>query len=125
MGKKPLWGIGHKTKVSVFDNVMGEYKKITKVDINFPKYCHFFISEIIDSLERNDISNPGDELDLEIETSEHPYCYEAFELIVRTFERKGYDSRIPTFHMEKKDGQKVYTYKWTFKKLANVNDLPF
>ncbi len=126
MGKKPLWGIGHKTKVSVFlGKVMGEYKKITKEDVDFPRYCHFFIKEIIESLDEYDIKDPGDELDLEIETSQHPYCYEAFELVVRTFERKGYDVRIPTFHMVKRDGTKFYTYKWKFRKLPNVEDLPF
>jgi len=104
---------------------MGEYKKITKEDIDFPNYCFFFIKEIIESLEEYDITNPGDELSLELETSEHPYCYEAFELIVRTFERKGFSTRIPTFHLVKKDGVKTYTYNWKFTKLPNANDLPF
>ena len=104
---------------------MGEYKKITKEDVDFPRYCHFFLKEIIESLDEYDIKDPGDELDLEIETSQHPYCYEAFELVVRTFERRGYDVRIPTFHMEKRDGTKFYTYKWKFRKLPNLEDLPF
>ena len=86
---------------------MGEYKKITKEDVDFPRYCHFFIKEIIESLDEYDIKDPGD------------------ELVVRTFERRGYDVRIPTFHMEKRDGTKFYTYKWKFRKLPNVEDLPF
>ena len=94
---------------------MGEYKKITKEDVDFPRYCHFFIKEIVESLDEYDIK----------ETSQYPYCYEAFELVVRTFERKGYDVRIPNFHMDKRDGTKFYTYKWNFRKLPNVEDLPF
>ena len=45
---------------------MGEYKKTTKEDIDFPNYCFFFIKEINESLEENDITNPGDELTLEL-----------------------------------------------------------
>ena len=104
---------------------MGEYKKITKEDVDFPRYCYFFIKEIIESLDEYDIKDPGDELDLELETSQYPYCYEAFDLVMRTFERKGYESKIPTFHMVKKDGLKTYIYKWKFKKLPDVEDLPF
>lgn len=101
------------------------YKKTTKEDIDFPRYCHFFIKEIFESLEENEIENPGDELELVLETSRYPYCYEAFELVVRTLERKGFESRIPTFHLEKQDGEKTYIYKWNIKKLPNMDDLPF
>lgn len=101
------------------------YKKTTKEDIDFPRYCHFFIKEILESLEENEIENPGDELELVLETSQYPYCYEAFELVVRTLERKGFESRIPTFHLKKQDGEKVYIYKWKIKKLPSADDLPF
>ena len=104
---------------------MGEYKKTTKEDIDFPNYCFFCIKEINESLEENDITNPGDELTLELETSEHPYCYEAFELLVRTFERKGFSTGIPNFQLTNKDGVKTYIYKWKITKLPNVDDLPF
>ena len=104
---------------------MGEYKKITKEDIDFPNYCFFFIKKINESLEEYDITNPGDELSLEIETSDYPYCYEAFELITRTFERKGYSMKIPTFHLVKKDEMKMYIYKWKISKLPNADSLPF
>lgn len=126
MEKTPYGALVIKQKYPFFkDNVMGEYKKITKEDVDFPRYCHFFIKEIVESLDEYDIKDPGDELELEIETSQYPYCYEAFELVVRTFERKGYDVRIPNFHMDKRDGTKFYTYKWNFRKLPNVEDLPF
>ena len=103
----------------------GEYKKITKEDVDFPDYCYFFIKEIKESLEEEEIKDPGDELELELDTPDHPYCYEAFELIVKTFQRKGYDIRIPTYHLEKEDGIKHYIYKWKIKKLPNVDNLPF
>lgn len=111
--------------ISFKKNVMGEYKKITKEDIDFPNYCLFFIKEIIDSLEEYDIKNPGDELSLEIETTQHPYCYDAFELIAKTFNRKGYDMKIPTFKLKNENGIKTYTYKWKILKIQDSYDLPF
>lgn len=105
---------------------MSEYRKITKEDIDFPNYCFFFIREIQDSLVEKEIKNPGDELSLEIETSQHPYCYDAFELIARTFTRKGFSINIPSFHLtKKKDNTKVYTYKWKIIKRAIDDGLPF
>lgn len=103
---------------------MGNYHKVTKNNIDFPKYCYYFISEIIDSLEENEIENPGDELSLEIETPQHPYCYDAMELIVRTLQRKGYSTRIPNFSMKIIDGVKNYIYTWKIIKTSN-DGLPF
>lgn len=103
----------------------GEYKKITKEDIDFPRYCHFFIKEIDESLKENEINNPGDELDLEIETSTYPYCYEGFELVKKSFERKHFQINIPTFTTKMEDGVKYYIYKWTIRKLSKIDDLPF
>lgn len=102
------------------------YKKITRDDVDLPRYCFFFISEIQDSLDEHDIKDPGDELELTIETSSHPYCYDAFALVVKAFERKGYQTRIPTFKVEKgEDESKLYVYKWNLKKLNPCDDLPF
>ena len=102
----------------------GEYKKITKEDVDFPDYCYFFIKEIKESLEENEIVNPGDELELELETYDHPYCYEAFALVAKTFGRMGYRMAIPTFVTKKVNGIKQYTYKWKIIKLAK-DGLPF
>ena len=104
---------------------MAKYKKITKDDIDFPNYCFFFIKEIIDSLEEHDIKEPGDELTLEIGTHEYPYCYDAMALIVKTFERMGYNTRTPTYKLTKEDDIKTYTYKWKLVKSPNLDDLPF
>ena len=49
MGKSPYGVLVIKQKYPFFkDNVMGEYKKITKEDVDFPRYCHFFIKEIVE-----------------------------------------------------------------------------
>jgi len=96
---------------------MKEYKKTTKEDIDFPRYCHFFIKEILESLEENDVNCKGDELELILETPNHPYCYDAFELVVRTLGRKGFESKIPTFHLKTENGEKVYVYKWVITKM--------
>ena len=102
---------------------MGSYKKLTREDIDFPNYCLFFIRCIQEAIDNAELSYT-DFLEVNV-GSTYPYCYEAFELVVRTFERKGYDVRIPTFHMDKRDGTKFYTYKWKFRKLPNVEGLPF
>lgn len=102
------------------------YKKITRDDVDFPKYCYFFIKEIQDSINEYEIKNPGEELEVVIETHSHPYCYDAFALVVKAFERKKFSLRIPTFTTKKdEDGDKVYVYKWTLKKLNPLDDLPF
>ena len=102
-----------------------EYKKITKEYIDFPRYCYFFISEIQDSIDENSIKDVGDEIEIEIETTGHPYCYDALELIVRSFVRKGFDTRIPNYRMEKNNVERKYIYKWKLVKTPNIDDLPF
>jgi len=104
---------------------MGEYKKITKDDVNFPAYCLFFIKRLLANIQEAELDE-GTTLTLRIDTSEHPYCYDAFELVVRTLERKGYTTRIPGFKREKTVGKPdVFQYKWTIKKTKKLDDLPF
>lgn len=102
------------------------YKKITRDDVDFPRYCFFFIKEIQDSIEEYEIKDPGDELEVVIETYSHPYCYDAFALVVKAFERKNFQVKIPTFKMEKGEGDsRLYIYKWNLKKINPCDDLPF
>ena len=103
-----------------------EYKKTTKYDVNFPDYCLFFLKRLL-RYTKNGLINGNENLTVEISTTTHPYCYDAFELVVRTLERKGYSTRIPAFKREKRDGKEdVLHYKFTIKKLAmNKDDLPF
>ena len=91
---------------------MGEYKKITKEDINFPKYCLFFIRKIQEAIDESKNSLSYVEfLKIEVETT-YPYCSEAFDLITKTFKRKGLEMKTPTYKMEKVDGVPHYLYKW-------------
>lgn len=101
---------------------MGEYQKITKEYIDLPKYCYFFIKEIQDSIDEYNVKHAGDEIEVTIETSEHPYCSDAFELIIKAFTRKKFYVSTPTYKMVKENGVRTYTYKW---KLKKVDDLPF
>jgi hypothetical protein len=98
-----------------------EYKKTTKYDIDFPAYCYFFLEKLIQS--SNCLVKPYDKLDVEIKTTTHEYCYDAFELIARTMKRKGILTRIPTF-VRNKD---TLCYKFKLEKMINVeyDDLPF
>ena len=103
---------------------MGDtYKKLTKEDIDFPNYCLFFIRCIQEAIDSSDLSYV-DFLEVHVDTT-YPYCSDAFDLITKTFERKGLDIRTPTFKMEIKDKVKHYDYKWKLRKGTNVSDLPF
>jgi len=104
---------------------MGEYRKITKEDINFPKYCLFFIKKIQEAIDKskNDLSYM-EFLNVEVETT-YPYCSDAFDLIAKTFTRKGLELRTPTYKMDKVDGIPHYLYKWGIRKEVDYDDLPF
>jgi hypothetical protein len=107
-------------------NVMGEYKKTTIADINLPEYCIFFLKKILSDIEKKEMVG-GDVTNVFIATpnKEHPYCYEAVDLICRTLKRKNLDVMIPSFKKDEVNGETIVTYKWKVKKLLNVDDLPF
>lgn len=99
------------------------YKKLTREDIDFPSYCLFFIRSLQEAIDKSELSYV-DFLEVRIGTT-YPYCSDAFDLIYKTFERKGLDIRTPSFKMEEKDGIKYYDYKWKLRKGTSVSDLPF
>lgn len=104
---------------------MGEYKKTTKNDINLPSYCLFFISSLQKELNDTDFE-VYDELELEIGTTKFPYCYEALELVIKTFKRKGYIIGTPTFRqIIDENGERKWIYKWLISLINNDDDLPF
>ena len=101
-----------------------EYKKTTKYDIDFPAYCYFFLEKLVKI--SNHLTKPCDKLDVEIKTTTYDYCYDAFDLIVRTMKRKGIMTKIPTFIREKeKDKKDKLCYKFKLEKMADYDDLPF
>lgn len=105
-------------------NIMADtYKKLTKEDIDFPNYCLFFIRCISEAIDGSELSYV-DFLEINIGTT-YPYCSDAFDLIIKTFERKGLDVRTPTFKMNVEDGVKQYNYKWKLRKGTSASDLPF
>jgi hypothetical protein len=57
--------------------------------------------------------------------TEYPYCSDAFDLIMKTFEKKGLDVKTPSFKMGLKDNKKYYDYKWKIRRGVNCDDLPF
>lgn len=104
---------------------MSEYKKLTKDDIDFPKYCLFFIRKIQEAIDNPKSSLSYVEfLKVEVETT-YPYCSEAFNLIAKTFTRKGLEMRTPTYKMNKVDGIPHYLYNWGVRKEVDYDDLPF
>jgi hypothetical protein len=101
-----------------------EYKKTSKYDVDFPAYCYFFLKDLLKISKC--VVKPDDKIEVEISTSKHPYCYDAFELIVKTLEKKGISTRIPSFVRIRRDGcDDILKYKFTLKKLINTDDLPF
>ena len=95
--------------------------KLSKEDIDFPRYCLFFIKAIQNAIDTNE-SEEDEPFDVHVETT-YPYCSDAFDLIVKTFEKKDMVVMTPTYKMEKEDGIRHYHYKWKLKKA--VDDLPF
>ena len=104
---------------------MSIYKKVTKDDIDFPRYCYFFIKELQESIDEYDVTEVGDELTVDLRTSEYPYCSEALELIKKTFTRKGYLTKMSHYKLEIIGEDRYYNYKWELRKLPNTDDLPF
>ena len=72
----------------------------------FVEYCHYFISEIIDSIVNEGVNNDGDMLTVDFDTYSHRYYYEGVALIIKTFEAKGFDIRYPKYKVCKdEDGE--------------------
>lgn len=103
---------------------MGEYKKITKDDINLPQYCLFFIKKIQEAIENEGGLDKIKTMEVSIETT-YPYCSDAFELIAKAFASKKIDLMPPTFKVEYKFNIKTYVYKCRLQILGNIDDLPF
>lgn len=101
--------------------MLDNYKKITKEDIDFPNYCLFFIENLEEEIKNTDLEN--NDLELKIHST-YPYCYDAFALVKKTFEKRGVEVKIPTFRLmsEDGDGTKHYLYKFD---ISKIDDLPF
>ena len=99
------------------------YKKLTKEDIDFPRYCLFFIKKLQEAIDGNELEyNKPIEVNVD---STFRYCSDAFELITKTFERKGLIVSVPTFRLVNENNVKHYIYKWKFQRYVNYDDLPF
>ena len=99
------------------------YKKLTKEDIDFPRYCLFFIKKLQEAIDGSDME---DDKAIEVNLdSTFRYCSDAFDLITKTFERKGLIVSVPTFRLVYENNVKHYIYKWKFQKHPNYDDLPF
>ena len=103
---------------------MGEYKKITKEDINLPQYCLFFIKKIQEAIDKEGGLDNAKALEVTIETT-YPYCSDAFELITKTLKMKRVDFMFPTFKVEYKNNLKIYVYKCRLQVLGTFDNLPF
>ena len=100
-----------------------ECKKVTGDNFDFPGYCYYFINKLLEYSKC--IVRPDDKLDITLITPYHPFCYEGLEVVAKTLERKGFSTRIPTFHRMKKGGKDMFHYGFTLKKHVNCDDLPF
>lgn len=97
-----------------------EIERVNADGIDFPFYVKYFITEIQDSIDENN-SDEWEHLEIEFDSDSLRYCYNAFDLIRKTFRKKGYLVPIPAF---KRDN--AYHFVFTVSKLkTNFDDLPF
>ncbi len=99
------------------------YKKESKRGVNFPLYCYSFIKKINESLIRNEVVEKEGCIGISLKSKSFPYDYDALELITRTFKNKGFDTKIPSYHMERENGEKVHVYRWEMS--YSKDDFPF
>ena len=108
--------------IFAYITMSSEYKKTTKDDIDFPNYCLFFAEHIVQSVETHTlIPDEYGNLRLEIKTSQHPYCSDAFALISKGLKRHGIFVFTPTYKIVWEYGEKYYIYSFDIL----VDDLPF
>jgi hypothetical protein len=105
---------------------MGEYRKTTKEDINFPLFCLLFIKRIQKAIDKWDEGEYFTPIVAEMKIP-CPYCSEAFKLIEKTFERQGLIMSPPTYTTSVENGIKYYKYKLKFSYWAydEYSGLPF
>ena len=92
------------------------------LNVNFPEYCLFFIKRIQEELDKDDIDFTEPHR-FEID-SPYGYYRKAFELVIKTFEKKGYIVSAPSFKLQMNNGVKTYLYRWRIQK-CYFDDLPF
>jgi hypothetical protein len=92
------------------------------LNVNFPEYCLFFIKKIQEELDKDDIDFTEPHR-FEID-SPYGYFSKAFDLVIKTFEKKGFVVNTPSFKIQLKNGVKTYLYRWRIQKLS-YDDLPF
>lgn len=94
-----------------------EYKKTTRNDINFPLYCLDLINGIKEIVD-------GDKNAKEVVLyMNQPYCFDAIDLVTRTFHRKGIWLNKLNYRLIKSEGCETrYCYKW---EVSRLDDLPF
>lgn len=101
-------------------NMSMEIEKVKAYGIDFPSYVKYFITEIQDSIVDNNLQD-GENLTITFDSPSMGYCYNGFELIKKTFAKKGYLVPIPSF---KRDDMFHFTFSVT-KFTNNIDSLPF
>lgn len=97
-----------------------EIERVKSYGIDFPSYVKYFITEIQDSINDNNLQD-GENLTITFDSPNIGYCYNGFELIKKTFAKKGYLVPIPSF---KRDDMFHFTFSVT-KFINDIDSLPF
>lgn len=97
-----------------------EIERVNAYGIDFPSYVRYFITEIQDSIIENNLKEE-ESLEIKFDSEELKYCYQGFELIKKTFLKKGFLVPLPTF---KRDESFHYTFN-VIKLSESIDDLPF
>lgn len=104
-----------------------EFKRLSKGNNRFPKNMHLFISEILDSIEEEQL-NYGETLNLELSTN-IPYDSDIQTLLKKTMARKGFEIKMTHYCRLENDDGEWYKYIWDIKcnviRYMEADDLPY
>lgn len=106
---------------------MAEYVKLTKKDVDFPKCCQFFLTELLQFINDGNVKD-STQVEKIVDVMDMPYCYDVIEMVIKTIKHKGYTVQIPAYKKEVTDNGTLFKYKWKISKNVtynNVDDLPF
>lgn len=94
------------------------YEKVTKETVEFPEYVRVFLNILKSKLKAHDFDHSeADVVLIPIQSKRFRYCYDAIELVEKTFKRLGYNCHMSSYAVTFNDvnGVREKAYNYNFK----------